>query len=642
MSFREWRHRTISQMRGPRTRPDAVDVPKGRALDALNVEYDAESVRSRHGFATLHSLSEKAAALHNWIKNVEGATPTGNALLYVAPDTTKSRMIPNLASPSPIDLFTQADMASAVHAESGVQVMVAPLKANGTSAGQCRVVRAYGAAVNVDKAFHGPSTFSFTATDHASAGNVTAGSHRVAYRVLTRNGYLAPLSPTPSGVFTPVSVTATGDQRIQFGFTSISWPIEAAQVFMFMTTTTNLNRYYRVPDANFAVPGGGSPYTYSAYIDISDLELETVGAAVESDELNLFAQNYLGVGPFNPHSVAELGNRMAYIATVEGIDQMYASEPNQHQVITADQHVVSLPGFRRIVAAAMIRSAIYILGPNWTYVTTDNGRKPVEWPAIQIVDGQIGTPAPRGVSVNTAQGYMWVAHPNGMYLFSGGKYPDRPVSWFVQDWWARINWSNPTDIEVVDQPHLQRVLVRAPLDGTPLRDYLFVFDYTVGVSPEEINFTPWKLAAGALSGVAVYEHPTTKRLELMTATSAGLLLRQKQPTDTTPYADQAGAFTTTYQPAYQPERGADVGQVLRFHAFDARVRGSGTLLVTAYGADPAKTFSTSLTLTATPGKDQSKRLALQSEAASLKFSTESGWFNLSWLKVYFTPWIWHR
>ena len=638
MSLRDYQTIETTNFRGPWTAMEESDVPMEGALYAQNVEYQPGAVKTRFGFGQILNPNEPVWSMFNWISTPGEISAAGNWLLYVNPTTTTAKAYWTLGSPSgsePYTLFTQASMVAASWASGGTRVYAAPLKSDGSSAGQCRVISTWGAAINVDTAFLGSVSASPAVTE-PSAGNVTAGLHRLGFIILTRSGHFGIISSEHE-------FTAAGSKNIQIVYTpTTTWPTEAQFLYPVMTTTANLNRWFLVPGAQVAVAGGGA-FAATVTIDVNDDDLSAVGTDV-TDNLSLWTQSG-GTGPFNPTVVLEVGNRMGYIHTDSGVSQIAISDPEKPQHITQDQHVLTLPGQRQMTTGFMMPNGLYLVGPSWTYYTSDNGQVPVLWPTIQLVDGQIGTVAPRGVSANTSQGYAWVASQRGLELFQGGVYADKPVSYYVSDWWRRINWSAAVHVEVKDEPHNHRVRVKVPLDGASTATHIFTFDYTNGISPELIAFSPDSISGTNIGAIEIVKNPTSGRLELWIGNAvAGKILRQKNSADASPYNDDSAAIDSIYETSLNPPK-VNAGQVKAFHGAHFRVKGAGALAVTAYGLDRTKNkTTTAITLSATPGSEPLRQWYLTSEGQSVRLRTNAAdeYFLLSAIKQYWTPWVTRR
>jgi hypothetical protein len=206
---------------------------------------------------------------------------------------------------------------------------------------------------------------------------------------------------------------------------------------------------------------------------------------------NLLTADVNGLAPFRPASIFPYSSRLAYVTRDgAGFPVVYFSDPDNYQQITANQHGVYLPGNLIVNTGRALRGVAYMFGPHWTYSTSDTGGTPTTWAKPQLVDGSIGTLSPNGVADNPAQGFLWVADESGLYLFEGGQYPSRPISYYQQPDWDRINWGGaPTAVKVIDNKSKKRVEVQAPIDGSLVPNARLVWDYTEGVDPETAKYS---------------------------------------------------------------------------------------------------------------------------------------------------------
>ena len=76
---------------------------------------------------------------------------------------------------------------------------------------------------------------------------------------------------------------------------------------------------------------------------------------------------------------------------------------------------------------------------------------------IIVCSGQVGL---------ASQGFAVVAHTTGLYVFSGGSYTTRPISYYNEPEWKRINWNYATSVQVVDDKDRQQLYVLAPLKAS--------------------------------------------------------------------------------------------------------------------------------------------------------------------------------
>ncbi len=636
MSISELDHVQVADFGGPWPRLEASDVPIEQSLLALNCEYNPGQVGTRRGFKQVWNPNEPMNSMFDWVSS------NGNYLIYYNATSGKVRLVDNLASPSPADLYTQAGAAGASITSNGTRVFIAHFDPSSAGVGQCRVVGKYGASINTDKAFLGPLTVKPTLVD-TGTGSVTAGVKRVGYILQTRNGYVGKLSPTTSGGTFDITstVTATGGKTITFAITT-TWPTESAVLYPIMTTSDNLDRYFIVPGLSYATPGGTS-WAISATIDISDADLASTGTDV-TDNLQLLTQDVSGNGPFSPFHVGEFGLRTTYLTEITGISQAYVSDASAAQKITADRNVVYLPGFRQMKGQFSLGKVWYVLGPHWTYAFEDSSEFPVNWAEPRSVDGSIGVPAPRCVTVNASQGFAWVAHQTGLWLFSGGAYQTRPISYYYEPDWKRIKWSAAATIQVIDNKDKQQVYVLAPLDSATQPSHILMFDYSNGTDPDKVKPSTWNIVGYAPGCGCIVENPTTKLLELWLGNSAaGAVGRQMNSADTSQYADfTTGAIDWQFETALMPGLNLDLGRVYHHYATQTRVQGVGTFSGTAYGIDRTKSVAwpTGITLSALPGQVYTKRYPrLRSESVSYRFTMNAAnsYCILSMVDHYYKP-----
>jgi hypothetical protein len=594
------------------TRVNSVDVPKSAALLSTNCAWAPSQVSTRLGFGISYAASEAAKQLYYWI---DGALPF---LVYFT--GTRFR-ITTTYTPFAISLYSQS-AAGAVIAASGPRIYTATYDANMTGTGSGHVISGVDLSF-VDKLFLGPLT-NVPTVSNVSTGNVTAGAHRVGYILGTRNGYQGRISPSSgtTGFNTASAVNATGGMSLRFQLSGITWPNEVNTVYPVMTPASNLNRWFAIPNVSAAVTGGATT-AVDVTFSISDDDL--LAADVENevtDHINLWTQDGSGNPPFSPLAIGEYGFRTWYVADVSGNSQLIVSDPEDPQHITADQHMLQLPGFRKIRGAFALGGMLYVGSTGWTYGYRDTGALPVEWPTPDLVDAQIGPYGPNCVTVSASQGFALVANPQGLWLFQGGSYATKPLTYYVDPDWKRINWTGGgVNVVVVDSKDDQRAYVMAPLDSATSNSHILTIDYTNGLTPETVKFSPWDLAnAGysTLGGGAVVINPDTQIPELWIGTATDIL-RQKQPTETHPYRDVAAGIDWQFETALLP--GVN-GSIFYHYCAQLRATGSGTLTGTVYGMDrTVNSGAWTQALSASPGKIYLKRYPrVRSESASYRFS----------------------
>lgn len=636
MSIAELPHITVQDPGGPWTRLEPSDVPAEHGLLALNCEYNPGTVSTRRGFAAAFNPAEQANSMFNWIFDAK------SYLFYYNASSGKMRLVPDLANPIPVDHFTQSGAVAAQIASSGTRCYFALYDSAIKGICGARVTSVSGAAVSNDECFVGPLTTKPSSITQSSSGSITAGTHRLGYIVQTRSGYLGKISPYSSttNLFDTTSVfVAPGAKNLTFQL-STTWPTEASKVWPVMTTVSNLNRYFLVPGVTALSVPGGSAFTITFTIDISDEDLASVGTDV-TDNMDLLTKTAAGVAPFWPFSVGEYGFRTVYLTEIDSIAQAYISEPERPQHITADQHVVYLPGQRKMTGQFVIGKVLYIAGPNWTYAYEDTGDIPISWPSPRMVDGTIGMYSPRCATVNASQGFALVAHQTGFWMFAGGAYQTRAWSYYVDPDWKRINWAGGGHtVQVIDNKDKQQAYVLAPLDSATAPSHILMFDYSNGTTPEDIKYSLWSLSGFAPGSGCLVQNASTKQDELWIGkSSAGKVLRQVAATETTPYNDDGSAISWAYETALLPGLTPDLGRLYYHYAEQIRALGNGELSLTVYGMDRTKSvIPAPIMLVSTPGTSYTKLYTrLRSESASIRMTTSSAnhWCQLSAIDHYY-------
>jgi len=645
MAISEYKLSATTDFRGPRLRREDTDLPSDSARESVNIEYENGNFRTRYGFGEVWNPNEAIATMFNWQKGNDALAANGNYLIYYNPVNGNVRYVPGLTTPfTPATLFNAVGGYGAVHASAGTRLYTSVFNTAGEGHTECQVSDGFDSTgvVSSHKAFPAPMSTA-PSLSAPGAGFVTAGFHRVGYYILSRSGHRGKLAPFSSGVFAPATFTSTGTGNIQFSLTA-TWPADAVSVWVVMTTASNLNRYIAVPGATAAVTGGANS-TVTITISITDDDLLSTGTEVTDYQLWM-TQNGAGSGPFKPSHVFEVGQRMGYLTTIAGISQVYISEFDQYQQITADQHLIELPGQRKIVAPmVMPDGTVYLLGPSWTYATRDTGERPVLWPTPRLVDGRIGTMSPTGVVVNASRGLAWIADQGGLYVFADGQYSEKPISQEVESDWQRINWAYAYEVKVKDDKDHNRVLVSAPIDNSTAANAIFVFDYTDGIKPEAIRYSFWTIDNYFHAALETVYNPVTKKREVWVGSATtggeeitGKVLRQKNgEDDANPYNDDGNGISWIYETAPFPSHPIGVNA---HHMVRMRAKGTGTASLLIRRQDQVSSAGPyTLVLSESPNNDMKKQFYLKNTpSVTYRFTGNSAdaYLQLSKLESYWT------
>lgn len=503
------------------------------------------------------------------------------------------------------------------------------------------------AAYTADNFFQGPLGYVPSAPTEPGAGSITVGLHRLGYMMEFRTGFITRPSPdagpTPPNIasFTPVEFTAAGSANLSWTLNT-TWRSGAIRVHVIMSPVSNPNRYFMVPGAS-AVVVGGIASSVTIVWDISDEDLYATGIEV-TDSLNWLTCDINDGAPFNPSVVFLNGNRMGYLTTIADnignqVSTIFMSDIGKYQLITADQNIIQLPGQQDMMTACCLADgATYIFGVDWTYRTRDNGQAPVTWPTPHPVSNNIGSPSIRGICPSADQSYCWVAARDGLYLLTGGAYPDLPVSYLWGPTWQRINWAVAQAVQVKDNPTTKQVFVMACLDDATVPNYRLTWDYTDGKTWNKVRATLDSIRNSSLGSMEVVQNTAPglpasvyTKLELWLSAlldqgSTFQFLRTQSADDTHPYRDYLWNIPSHYRTALL--RSSSKPLLWTHQGAHIRITGDGRVWVSAYGVDGVVVWPTGevasnpealIDLSETPGEDTPYWMQLLGEAVSYDF-----------------------
>lgn len=643
--LRNWQQITIKDLRGPWLTLEPGDVPLTNSLRAENVEYLPGLVRTRLGFTSIYTPGDKFLSMVNWYGTSFNGTQS--YLIYLAaPDSTHPGMNQMVVNTGAItNIYTPAgNPTGATFAFAGYRLFMAtfapgPAGYQGViSTGTPGVWSDTSAEIingGFDPAFLAPPACTISATD-TGTGIVTAGSHQIVALFTTRNGFTT--IPT-----TPITHVAPGGQQLNFTITPTgTWPINWTQVQLAMTQAGGA-QYFIIPNTLTVVP-----YSTTFPINIFGVNIDDGTLALDGTDATPYFTKY--TGGLNCWYVGEYSNRMVYLALdALGINTAYISNLNDFQTIYQASSVVYLPGQRPIVSAFTLYGVLYLVGPHWTYAIQDNGGAPVTWAAPQLIDGQVGTLSPNGVTVNAAQGIAWVADTAGLYMFSGGAFATKPISYYQNDDWNRINWAGAgTKVQVVDVKDKWRVHVLVPLDGATTPNYIMTWDYSRGIDAESVNYSLDSFQGFNPGAATIVQNPTPTAQDLWIGpgdTTANPLLRKALLSDPNPYRDNGQTILSAYQTALLPNLS---GTIYQHHGDQLRLTGNGSVYWRVLGTDgvtqtPQSGYNTQL-VEVYPGRPYTILYTMINEAASLLLVTQDpdSWFQLSEVEHYFNPFVTNR
>lgn len=620
----------ITDFRGAENRLDSYSVPGQNALQSQNVRYTTGQVATRFGHSVMFTTGDIITAFVGWLFNVFGQ-PKNWFFYYAAGIGIRAVDLGNIGGGA-LTWIPQTTAYGAALAPAGSRIYIAFQTAAG---GGDTAAQVFSYTGSNEPLFAGPVNIAPVVSESA-AGLVTAGVHRFGYLLTTKNGFTTRPSPD-NGSFQPVEFTSSGGKNVHVVVSGF-WPSYASEIQIIMTTSSNLNKYFLVPGAIVSVPPSQA---FSVLVDISISDDDLAADATEAlPFFGLLTADAAGRPPFIPYNLVNYSSRMGYTTLdATGLPVTYFSDPDNYQSLTAATSGVYLPGNLQQTVVAPLRGVAYIFGPHWTHSTSDNGKTPVQWAKPQLVDGSIGTLSPRGVFPNTAQGFLWVCDTAGLYLFSGGQYPSRPISYNQQNDWDRINWQAARCVSVVDDSENKVVQVLAPLDGATTPTHRLTWNYAKGTDTDTAKYSIYDYVGQSFG---IVEHPSTLTPEVWIgpAVAGAPVVRQNDGEETKPYRDVAAAINSIYEGALAPGQGGPHGFLHQHHGDHLRVSGNGTMLAQAFAVDhAAQTRVIKFPLALKPGKEYLVKYYLEDEHASLQLQTNAvdEFFILAKQTHYYAP-----
>lgn len=639
--IRGWQQNEVRDFLGAWTDVEPTDVPSNRALAAENVDYFPGQVRiPRFGFSTIQSPGDAIVSLENWVHSYNNVNY--NLLAYLASAGSTGINLLDLSTSTKTFLYNPTGSPKgAVFVPAGSRLYMCTFTNQNFGTDKPRVyIKEFQFSSNPNTADPiYPALPSLTPTAVQSGGGInTLGTRILTLVMQSRSGF----TTAPGIGNLQITFNVATVQEIVVTFTpTTTWPNWISTATLVSTTTDNLNKFYLVPGSTFNIAAlAGTSTPFNLIMNMSDDDLAATGTD---------ATPYFSI--FSPVAAPSFmmvyGSRMVYINHTDDSafqSVMYVSEPNDYQHLTADQNTIYLPGQAQMVSAFTLYNTLYIVGPHWTHQTADTGDVPATWAQPLLVDGKIGTLSPLGTSVNASQGFAWIADVAGLYLFIGGAYSSRPISYYNADQWRRINWAAATTIKVIDDTQNKKVRVFVPLDAAITPSHILTWDYSRGLTPEMVSFSLDSIQSYALGTGAMVQNDTTKRIETWIAPNdtTKSILRQTNDQDTHPYRDGTQAILPVFETALQPMTSANV---LQHHGDHLRLQGGGNLKIRVKSLDGGRNVDLTQVLgSASPAALILRRYHMLSEAVSIRFTMTDLDANavLSMFTHYFTPWVTNR
>ena len=647
-----WKTIDISTFRGVQSYLDSTEGDIEQALEAVNVEYRAqgETLRTRRGFGiATNAASVKAAGMFNWVSEI------GNYLVWLHPGVGVK--IGNIRaadfSASITTVLAEITSVGIQFHQDGNRLYFCLIDNTQRSSLHGYVIVKVGSTFYADKLFTPPITSIAGSVTEPGAGRITAGVHYVGFIMEDRSGYVGRPNPdTGVGVpgattFSRVTFTATGNKNASWTITPSSpWPSNVVSAKLLYTTVANPALLLRVPDAIVDVNGGTSnPITFTW--NISDAELRQ--AATENEEiassvlLFLYSQDVGGNAPFKPYTIFSYGDRTGYVTQLEEPDgnkvcSILMSERGHGQRIILERGLVRLPNQLPITTAFELNGQVCIIGPDWTATTSDTGGDPIEWSIPEFKNQSIGSPALKGITVDSVNKYALLGSKSGLFPFDGFSFPTLPLSYAQTDKWNTINWNYASTFEIKNDVVNKVVYVLAPTGSTPTYK-LWAWSYR-DFNTKNMEYW-WKYADFAeitlpsypVGGLAIVQNDTPtahasaanrREVWLYSSTTATNLRRQKTELEDNVYRDGSDGSPEVIELSYTPRNipPKTVAALHTHHGLMFKASGSGTLNIRVEALNDSSNYMdlSPIILSATPTDYELAESDLLSHKAHYKFT----------------------
>lgn len=456
------------------------------------------------------------------------------------------------------------------------------------------------------------------------SGFVEAGTHLFAVSFETASGFITKPGPEHYTVYSAPGGFKVDIDNIPLG--------PAGTVARRLLATKVADPYFGDEDNQefFFIPGGRIPDNLSTIhtVDFFDADLqatadhlffqrESIPACLHlsSYKNRLVALNYDG------------GNSIALISE--------AGDPESFSEI--DGFIVVDPASSDTLRTSIeFRSVLYFLkGFHISGVSVVEGLSPAEW-APEAVDFGVGSDVFGVQRIIDKEGAnddkFLMATRSGLAIFNGlVQHPD--LTWAIEHYWKRINFDAANKIQVFNDPSRNILYVALPLDGYVLPNVILIGDYSRGLDPINIRWSPWTFPfIDFCITVDIVNAATVLRI----GSKEGVVFNY--PSEI--YNDEGNAINSYFETSHLKLDDSSA----QLHAAALRIhgRGEGELQASLMNQDATKTQVLANTiLDPAPGLDYTRRANFTNERVFVRLGTSffSNHFEVNALSLFVKP-IW--
>lgn len=587
----------LKDIRGLFDRGEEESVPRGYFLTSQNNKFLKNGVKTREGSSKIHTISSvKRQAIYK---------RTGEAQRLLLLDGAGNIFdSTNLAAP----ILTIVGMTDFSAQTIFNRAYITPH--NGVTGLPGEVVYVYnGSGTARAAAGAAPTGFTLTLADSATSGHVETGIHLVGVAFETDSGYL-----TAPGGFQ--FLNSVGGKKLNVDLLPIGPATTAARVLVATKAMTIFNgdflhqTYYFIPNGRVA---GNVATNILDTLSFYDADLED-DASYLLDQIGTIPAG-VGIGLYNARMIVWGENANQSIVRVS-----VSAEPESFDAGVGFLTVNPGDSGNGVKNCWEFRKQLICQKSKRSYVTKDNDNDAAFWP-VDKFDDSIGT-EPHGVAKimdfgEVIEDKVLIGSPNGLQVFDG-TFSQTPLTYSIDDIWARITKLYFHTIEICINPYDYEVFVAVPLDGATSPNYVLYGDFTEGLSADKIKWDLWKFPNPATT-VVVDLDSINKEASFRYGCAAGNVFKL----DTSVLNDNGTAIDSWVEFSLLPDDAPDVTR--HFTGIGVRVKGSGTLLGTYKGLDGVGAASLeNTTLVTAPGYTTFVGMNFQNERCSVKLRVNGG------------------
>lgn len=461
----------IEEFNGLWARGDADSCPPDHFTDCNNIQFIQSGFRTRDGLDTYLGNN---GTIYNVLRMYTFVQETGESLL-VLNDQGQIFDIQGVTVLGPI--LTVIGMTDFGFISINGKAFLTPCNGStGLSGEFVYVYKGDGTSARKAAGFAPVLADGNMSVAAGGAGDVEAGVHIFGAVYETDTGYL-----TSIGAVRPF-ITAAGGTAIDLSAIPVSPSGVVTKVHIvatkaidptFFTGNTDGYEFFFVPGA--IVTNG------TTTLSVSFFDSELLDDASHLEDLYEEIPACVGLNVYH--------QRMIAYATFTDISLCLVSSPGEPEAINKISGLVIFPlDGQPITNGQEFRDVLYLFKQTKTDAWTDNGDDPSSWP-LTILDQGVGASVHGIATVLDSGGvnidYLQIVDYSGVMLFNGA-YVRPELSWKIKDYWMALDRAFFKTIEIKNDSLNQRLYATLP------NKQILYADYSNGLDPKNIRWTPWK------------------------------------------------------------------------------------------------------------------------------------------------------